>query len=58
MREEEKFEKYWDTAKKKFEEIMFYPLERAQCKENNDKYLEYVLGYCKKDYQQAYKKIN
>ena len=37
-------------------EIMFYILERAKCEENRDKYLEHVLDYCKKDYQQAYKK--
>ena len=40
------------------DEIMFYILERAQCEEDNDKYLEHVLDYCKKDYQQAYKKHN
>ena len=38
------------------DEIMFYILERAKCEENTDKYLEHVLDYCKKDYQQAYKK--
>ena len=37
-------------------EIMFYILERAKCEENTDKYLEHVLDYCKKDYQQVYKK--
>ena len=39
-------------------EIIFYILERAKCEENTDKYLEYVLDYCKKDYQKAYKKQN
>ena len=38
------------------DEIMFYILERAKCEEETDKYLEHVLDYCKKDYQQAYKK--
>ena len=38
------------------DEIMFYILERARCEEDTDKYLEHVLDYCKKDYQQAYKK--
>ena len=37
---------------------MFYILKRAQCEEDTDKYLEHVLDYCKKDYQQAYKKQN
>tara|TARA_Y100001968_G_C19324620_1_gene701039 strand:- start:158 stop:364 length:207 start_codon:yes stop_codon:yes gene_type:complete len=37
-------------------EIMFYILNRANCEEKTDKYLEHVLDYCKKDYQQAYKK--
>ena len=40
------------------DEIMFYILKRAQCEEDTDKYLKQVLDYCKKDYQQAYKKIN
>ena len=40
------------------DEIMFYILERAKCVEDTDKYLEHVLDYCKKDYQQAYKKQN
>ena len=40
------------------DEIMFYILERARCEEDTDKYLEHVLDYCKKDYQQAYKKLN
>ena len=35
---------------------MFYILERAKCEEETDKYLEHVLDYCKKDYQQVYKK--
>ena len=39
-------------------EIMFYILERAKCEEDTDKYLEHVIDYCKKDYQQAYKKLN
>ena len=39
-----------------FDEIMFYILERAKCEEDVDKYLEHVLDYCKKDYQQVYKK--
>ena len=38
------------------DEIMFYILERARCEEDPDKYLEHVIDYCKKDYQQAYKK--
>ena len=38
------------------DEIMFYIFERAQCKDNTDKYLEHVLDYCKKDYQQALKR--
>jgi len=38
------------------DEIMFYILERAKCEEDTDKYLEHVLDYCKKDYQQAYEK--
>ncbi len=37
---------------------MFYILERAKCEEDTDKYLGHVLDYCKKDYQQAYKKLN
>ncbi len=37
---------------------MFYILERAKCEEDTDKYFEHVLDYCKKDYQQAYKKQN
>ena len=40
------------------DEIMFYILERASCEEDPDKYLEHVIDYCKKDYQQAYKKLN
>ena len=40
------------------DEIMFYILERAKCEEDTDKYLEYVIDYCKKDYQKAYKKLN
>ncbi len=37
---------------------MFLILERAKCEEDTDKYLEHVLDYCKKDYQQAYMKQN
>ena len=40
------------------DEIMFYMLERAHCEEDTDKYLEHVRDYCKKDYQQSYKKRN
>ena len=40
------------------EKIIFFILERAKCEEDTDKYLEHVLDYCKKDYQQAYKKQN
>ena len=40
------------------DEIMFYIFERARCEEDTDKYLEHVIDYCKKDYQQAYKKLN
>ena len=40
------------------DEIMFYILERARCEEDPYKYLEHVIDYCKKDYQQAYKKLN
>ena len=40
------------------DEIMFYILERARCEQDTDKYLEHVIDYCKKDYQQAYKKLN
>ena len=39
-------------------EIMFYFLERSKCEEDTDKYLEHVLDYCKKDYQQAHMKQN
>ena len=38
------------------DKIRFYILERAKCEEDTDKYLEHVLDYCKKDYQQAFKK--
>ena len=37
---------------------MFFILERAKCEEDTDKYLEHVLDYCKKDYQQAHMKQN
>ena len=40
------------------DEIMFYILERARYEEDIDKHLEHVIDYCKKDYQQAYKKLN
>ena len=40
------------------DDIIFYILERAKGEEDIDKYLEHVLDYCKKDCQQAYKKIN
>ena len=40
------------------DEIMFYIFERARCEEDTDQYLEHVIDYCKKDYQQAYKKVN
>ena len=40
------------------DEIMFYILERAKCEKETDKYLEHVLDYCKKDYQQAFEKRN
>ena len=40
------------------DEIMFYILERAKCEEDTAKYLEHVLDYCKKDYQQAFEKRN
>ena len=40
------------------DKVMFYILERAKCGEDTDKYLEHVLDYCKKYYQQAYKKQN
>ena len=39
-------------------EIMFYILERAKCEKDAEKYLEHVIDYCKKDYQNAYKKQN
>ena len=38
------------------DEITFFILERAKCEEDTDINLEHVLDYCKKDYQQAYKK--
>ena len=40
------------------DEIMFYIFERAQCEEDTDNYLDYILDYCMKDYQKAYKKQN
>ena len=40
------------------DEIMFYILERARFEEDTDKYLDHVLDYCKKDFQQAYMKQN
>ena len=38
------------------DEIISYILARAKCEKDTDKYLKHVLDYCKKDYQQAYKK--
>ena len=38
------------------DEIMFYILERAECEEDTEKYLEHVLDYCKRDYQKIYKR--
>ena len=38
------------------DEIMFYILERAKCEVDIDNYLENVVVYCIKDYQQVYKK--
>ena len=38
------------------DEIMFYILERAKCEVDTDNYLKHVVDYCKKDYQQVYKK--
>jgi len=38
------------------DEIIFYILERAKCAEDTNKYLEHVLDYCKKNYQQAYQR--
>ena len=47
------------TSKPKIlDEIMFYILERANCEKEKDKYLQHVLNYCIKDYQQSYKKQN
>ena len=40
------------------DEIMFYIFERARFEEDPDKYLEHVIDYCNKDYQQASKKQN
>ena len=40
------------------DETIFYILERSKWEEDTDKYLEHVIDYCKKDYQQAYKKLN
>ena len=40
------------------DEIMFYILKRARYEEDTDKYLEHVVDYCKKDYQQACEKLN
>ncbi len=34
---------------------MFYILERVKHEEDVDKYLEHVLDYCNRDYQQTYK---
>ena len=38
------------------DEIMFYILERFQCEKEREKHLEHFIEYCKKGYQQAYKK--
>ena len=38
------------------DEIMFYILEWAKCEDYTDKYLEHVLDYCKKYYQNIYDK--
>ena len=38
------------------DEIMFYIHERAKCEVDTDNYLAHVVDYCRKDYQQAYKK--
>jgi len=38
------------------DEIMFYIHERTKCEVDTENYLEHVVDYCKKDYQQAYKK--
>ena len=38
------------------DEIMFYIIERAKCEVDTDNYLEHVVDYCRKDYQQVYKK--
>ena len=35
---------------------MFNILVRAMCEEDTENYLDHILDYCKKDYQQAYKK--
>ena len=40
------------------DEIMFYILEKVRCEEDTDNYLEHVIDCCKKDYQQAYKKLH
>ena len=40
------------------DKIMFYIFERARCEEDIDKHLEHVIDYCKRGYQQAYKKLN
>ena len=40
------------------DEIMFYILERATCEEDTDEYLEHVIDYSKKDFQQVYKKLH
>ena len=40
------------------DEIMFYILERAKCEEDTNKYLEHIRNYCKKDYEQSYRKQN
>ena len=40
------------------DEIIFFIHERSQFDKETEKHLEHVLDYRKKDYQQAYKKIN
>tara|TARA_Y100001968_G_scaffold274322_1_gene267462 strand:+ start:1333 stop:1536 length:204 start_codon:yes stop_codon:yes gene_type:complete len=38
------------------DEIMFFIVERAKCEVDTINYLNHVVEYCKKDYQQIYKK--
>ena len=37
---------------------MFNILVRAMCEEETENYLDNILDYCKKDYQQAFEKKN